>query len=275
MSLRNLLLFLGLAAVAAAAGAWLLRRPSNDRRWAGDQAVLPEVRFEGDQVHVRHVRDFRYTAETAWTPAYRDRTYDLDRLASVWLVLVPLSRRWRGPAHSFVSFGFDDGTFVAVSIEARRQEGERYDPVRALFRKYELIYVVGEEADLIGRRAVYDGDPVYLFPIRAERQAIRTLFTEMLARAERLRVAPEFYNTLTDNCTNVLLRHVETAAPGRVHAGIAGILPGYGDTVVVGAGLIDGVTTVEEARRRYRINDRARAAEGAPDFSARIRAPAG
>ena len=44
------------------------------------------------------------------------------------------------------------------------------------------------------------------------------------------------------------------------------------DAVAVRLDLIQGVTTVEEARRRYRINDKARAAEHAPDFSQRIRA---
>jgi hypothetical protein len=272
MSGRSVAILLTLAAVATAIGAWWLRRPSHDRRWAGDQAVLPAVRFEGTLAHVTGVRDFSYASETEWTAAWRDRTYDLDRLEAVWLVLVPLSRAWRGPAHSFVTFGFDDGTYAAISIEARRQAGETYNPVWGLFRRYELIYVIGEEPDLIGRRAIHDGDPVYLFPIRAEKAAIRTLFVEMLTRAERIRQAPEFYNTLTDNCTNLLLRHVETAAPGRVQGGIAGVLPGYADTVALELGLVEGATTVAEARRKYRINDRAKAAEHAPDFSRRIRA---
>ena len=93
----------------------------------------------------------------------------------------------------------------------------------------------------------------------------------MLARAESLRDQPAFYNTFTDNCTSLLLRHVQHAAPGRVQGGISAILPGYADEIAVRLDLIDGVTTVAEARRRFRINERARAADGAPDFSRRIR----
>ncbi len=37
----------------------------------------------------------------------------------------PFSRRWRGPAHAFVSFGFDDGQYLAISVEARREQGEQ------------------------------------------------------------------------------------------------------------------------------------------------------
>lgn len=272
MPLRTVVLLIVAAAVVTGAGAWLRRRPSNDREWSGDHARLPQVRFEGHLVHVRDVRDFRYRSEYDFDERWVERTYDLDRLASVWFVLVPLSERWRAPAHSFVTFGFDDGTYVGISIEARRQKGERYDALKGLFRTYELIYVVGEETDLVGRRAIYDGNPVYLFPIRATREATRALFVEMLTRADDLRSHPSFYNTLTDNCTNVLLRHVRHAASDRVRGGIAAVFPGYADAVAVKLDLIEGVTTVEEARRRYRINDKARAAGHAPDFSARIRA---
>jgi hypothetical protein len=266
-----LLVVAGVAGVAVV-GAWLLRRPASDRDWSGDQARLPRVRFDGHLVHVEHVRNFTYRSEYDYDPRWEERTWDLERLESVWFVLVPLSERWRGPAHSFVTFGFDDGSYASVSIEARRQRGEQYSPVKGLLRNYELIYVVGEERDLIGRRAIHDGSPVYLFPIKATREAMRSLFTELLTRADALREHPAFYNTLTDNCTNLLLRHVDRAAPNRVQGGIAAVLPGYADEVAVRLDLIEGVTTVEEARRRYRINDRARAAAHAPDFSSRIRA---
>jgi hypothetical protein len=251
---------------------WWLRRPSSARTWSGDQARLPRVRFDGHLVHVQDVRNFAYRSEYDFDERWEDRTWDLDRLASVWFVLVPLSEKWRGPAHAFVSFGFDDGTYASISIEARREKGERYSPVKGLFRRYELIYVVGDERDLIGRRAVHDGTPVYLLPIKATKEAMRSLFTEMLTRADALREHPAFYNTLTDNCTNILLRHVDVAAPDRVRGGIAAMLPGYADEIAVKLDLVEGVATAEEARRRYRINDKARAAEHAPDFSARIRA---
>jgi hypothetical protein len=271
VSLRTLVLLLVAAVLAAGIGTWLRRRPSADRDWARDQARLPRVRFDGHLVHVQDVRDFTYRGEFDFDERWTERTYDLDRLSSVGFVLVPLSERWRGPAHTFVTFGFDDSTFVSISIEARRTKGERYSPLGGLFRKYELIYVVGEERDVIGRRAVYDGNPVYLLPIRATKEAMRALFVEMLTRADALREHPAFYNTLTDNCTNLLLRHVEHAAPHRVQGGIASVLPGYADEVAVKLNLVKGATTVEEARRQYRINDRARAAEHAPDFSFRIR----
>ena len=63
----------------AAAGAMGLAsiEPSNDRDWLPEQAVLPEITFEGDIVRIRNVRDFRHHADGSVTPAYDDRTYDL------------------------------------------------------------------------------------------------------------------------------------------------------------------------------------------------------
>ncbi len=250
---------------------WLGRRPSSHRSWSPDHAVMPWAELNGQSVTVHEVRAFRWTGPAAFTSAYEVRTYDLDRIASAWFVLVPFSESWRGPAHSFVSFGFDDSSYVAISVEARREVGEEYSVLGGLFRRFELIYVVGEERDLIGRRAVYDGTDVYLYPIRAPPERIREVFVSMLLRANHLRRRPEFYNTLTNNCTSNLIRHVNQVVPGRIPPSWKTILPGYSDEVALQLGLIDSSFTLEAARAHYRINDRARAALERPEFSKLIR----
>ncbi len=264
---------LGLVALLVVAGGVLLafRRPSAERHWATDQSVQPEPVFEGHRVTIHGVRNFRWTSATAFTPAWEDRTYDLDQVATAWYVLVPFSEKWRGPAHAFVSFGFDDGRYLAISVEARREAGEEYGVVAGLLRQFELIYVIGDERDLIGRRAVYDGTDVFLYPIRGTRDGIRTVLRGMLERADALRRHPEFYNTITNNCTLNLVRHVNALVPGLIPASWRIALPGYSDAVALRLGLIDSTGTLVQARARYRINERARAALDAPDFSARIR----
>lgn len=259
----GLLLVLGLA--------WLSATPSADRHWAEDQSMLADISIDGSRVEIRGIRNFRWTSATAYTPAWDTRTYDLDQLASAWYVLVPFSDRWRGPAHGFVSFGFNDGQFLAVSVEARREAGESYGVVKGLFRRFELIYVLGDERDLIGRRAVYDGNDVFLYPMRADHGTMRAVLLDMLARADQLKRHPEFYNTLTNNCTLNLVRHVNALSPGSIPANWRIALPGYSDEVIHRLGLIDSTGTLEEQRARFRINDRARVALEAPDFSLQIR----
>ena len=269
-------MLLGVVVVALVAiGGWMSIRPTNERRFIAQQAVLPAAHIEGHLAHVKDVRNFHYSAEDKFTPAYDDRTYDLDKLESVSFIVTPFSESWRGPAHTFVTFGFSDSQYVSISVEARREPGETYGPLSGLFKKFELIYVVGDERDLIGQRAIYGKSPVYLYPIKAPRERIREVFVEMLQRADGLREHPEFYNTLTNNCTSNVIAHVNHVAPHRISSGIKTILPGYSDEVAYKLGLIDTDLDLEHARERFRINERARRYADDPLFSFRIREPEG
>ena len=260
--------------IAVAAGVvWFSTlEPSNERVWAPEHGVLPAVRFAGDSVFVRAVRNFAHTGEGEFTPAFEDRAYDLGRLETVWFIVTPFSTTWRGPAHTFVSFGFADSQFVAVSVEARREPPEHYAVLTGLFKRFELIYVIGDERDLIGSRAVHGGGyDVYVYPVRASREKIRALFVDMMRRADALREAPEFYNTVTNNCTSNVVAHVNRITPRKVPTGPKTVFPGYADEVAHSLGLIDQAIPIAEARRRYRVNERARRFADDPDFSLRIR----
>ncbi len=261
---------LGIIACVSAAGLPFVH-PRADRQWIPQHAVMAHADVRGDSASVHRLRNFSYTSEDAFAPAYDDRRYDLTRLESVWFIVTPFSKRWRGPAHTFVSFGFSDSQYVAISVEARREPGETYGPFTGLFKQFELIYVVGDERDLIGSRAVHGDYDVYLYPIRTSRERIRELFVEMLARSNALATTPEFYNTLTNNCTSNVVDHVNHIAPSAVPRGIKTILPGYADEVAYSLGLIDNSISLEQSRERYRVNDVARRFATSPDFSLRIR----
>jgi hypothetical protein len=259
--------------VLGVAGAAVLAtmEAKSDRTWVTPHAVMTEADVRGDSVWFRRVRNFTHTGEDAFTAAYDDRAYDLGKLETVWFIVTPFSKHWRGPAHTFVSFGFADSQYVAISVEARREPGETYGPFTGLFNQFELIYVIGDERDLIGSRAAFGGYDVYVYPIRTSRERIRALFLAMLARSNALATRPEFYNTLTNNCTSNVVAHVNHIAPRRVPRGIKTILPGYADEVAYSLGLIDNSMTLDEARRRYRVNDRAKQFATDPHFSHRIR----
>ena len=232
---------------------------------------MPSAEFHGHEVTIHQVRDFAWTSETQYAKAYEDRTYDLDKIQSAWFIIVPFTKKWRGPAHIFASFGFADSQFVSISIEARREAGESYSTLLGLLRKFELIYVVGDERDLIGRRAVYDGTDVYLYPVQSPPERVRKVFVSMLERVNQLRDHPEFYNTATNNCTSNLIAHVNLITPGAVPSSWKTVLPGYVDEVAHSLGLIDSSLTIDQARARYRINDRAAKYFGQSDFSVGIR----
>src|SRR5687767_8908775 len=103
-NVRRYLLIGLVLACAVVVMAWTAIDPRGDRRWIPEQETLPAASIDGPIVRIANVRNFAYTGRRDFTPSYDSRTYDLGKLVSVWYVLTPFSDRWRGPAHSFVSF---------------------------------------------------------------------------------------------------------------------------------------------------------------------------
>ena len=244
-------------------------RPSNTRDWSVDQQVLPTAEFNGPLVTIRNIRNFHYESTDRYTPAWYDKTFDLRKLESAWFVVEPFGSA--GAAHTFVSFGFGGNDFVAVSVEIRKEKGESFSPLKGMLRQYEVMYVVGDERDLIGLRANHRKDTVYLYPMRTTPERMRAVFTAMLQRANHLAQHPEFYNTLTNTCTTNLVRHVNQLVPGRVPLHFGVLLPGYSDSLAYKLGLIDTNLPFEKAREHFRINERAAKYADDPEFSLRIR----
>ena len=167
---------------------WRSVEPSNHRNWQPDVAELPYARFDGDLVTIHNIRNFDYRSETDYTPHYYDKTFDLRELDSVDLIAV----YWMGDAiaHIMLSFGFAGRDYVTVSIETRKERGESYDTVRGFFRQYELIYIVGDERDLIRLRTNYRKDPpedVYLYRAHGPRENARRLFLDYFREINALR----------------------------------------------------------------------------------------
>jgi hypothetical protein len=251
----------------------LTERPSLEREWSPDQGVMPRATIDGGKVTIDKVRNFTYRATDDYTPAYEQRTYDLARLDSVWFVV---ERFGDAPAiaHTFLSFGFGK-EYVAISVEIRKERGEVYSPLKGLLRQYELMYVVADERDVIGLRTHFRRDPVFLYPVRTTREQMRKMFLEMLARANQLAVEPEFYNTLTNNCTSNIVAHVNTLAPRKIPFSYKTLLPAYSDRLAYEIGLIPAEQAFHEVQAAHRIDLAAQREQVGPDFSTLIRARIG
>ena len=249
----------------------LLVHPSNQRDWSPDQQRLATAEFDGDSVLVRNVRNAHYRSTSDYDVHWEDRRYDLSQIDSVWYVVEPFAS-WRGPAHTFLSFGFRNGDYIAISVEIRKERGESFSPIWGLLRQYELTYIVGDERDLIGLRANHRHDDVHLYPMRATPDAARALFVAMLERANALAAEPEFYNTLTSTCTSNIVDHVNTIAPEPIGFSFKTLLPAYSDDLAYDLGLIDTDLPRDQYRAAYRINELAAEHADSADFSKAIRA---
>jgi len=260
----------GAVAMAGAIAYGVSVRPSNDRDWVPNEAVLPAAEFVGSRVTLRHVRNTQYRTPNDYTPAYYDLTLDLDSIQRVWFVVEPFSGS-SAMAHTFLSFEFAGPRFVAISVEARKERGEAYSAVKGLFRGYELMYVVADERDAIGLRTTYRRDAVYLYPMRAAPERVRALFVAMVTRANALRDRPQFYNTLTANCTSTIVRHVNSLVPGRVPFSYRWLLPGYADELAFELGLIDTDLPADSLRARFGVTAVAQTVPDSADFSIAVR----
>ena len=182
---------------------------------------------------------------------------------------------WMGPAiaHTILSFGFEGGDHLAFSIETRKEKGEAYSTIKGFFKQYELYYVVADERDVIRVRSNYRKDPpedVYVYRLHAPVENGRRLFLEYIHRINRLKDKPEFYNTLTDNCTTGIWMNTRVN-PGHPALSWKILASGYVPEYLYEAGRLAPGTSFDELQRRAHINARAQAADQAADFSRRIR----
>ena len=98
-----------------------------------------------------------------------------------------------GPVgHTFLSFIFDNAPPLGISIEARPEVGESFAPIASLFKQFELIYVVGDERDLVGVRANYRHEAVYLYRLSTSPDDARRLLLVYLTRINELADRPEY-----------------------------------------------------------------------------------
>jgi hypothetical protein len=260
--------FAGLFAVALLIFA--AERPSNERDWQTEVAVLPYATFDGDLVTVHDIRNFGYRSETDFTPAYYDKTFDLRKLDRLDLISV----YWMGPAiaHMMLSFGFGDD-HLAISIEVRKDKSEQYSSLAGFFRQYELVYIVADERDVIRLRTNYRKDPpedVYVYRATGDVEIARRIFLDYMREINELRERPKWYNTFTTNCSTTILAHARVN-PGHVPMSWKVLLSGYAAEYLYDMGRLDQGYPFEELQRRSHVNPAAQAADTAPDFSQRIR----
>ncbi len=131
--------------------------------------------------------------------------------------------------------------------------------------------MVADERDLIRARTEHRDVDVYVYRTTATPEAGRKLFIDMMRRVNQLHDTPEFYDTLSNNCTTNIVRHINHIYPNKVPYDYRVLLPGYADRLAYELGLLDKNLPFEEIKRRSHINSIALKYKDSPDFSAKIR----
>jgi len=258
-----IVLFLGVIAW------WSTISPSHNRPWRPEVAVMPRAVIDGDRVHITGVRNFDYRTRNDFTVRYEERELRLSHVTGIDFYVSYWSEGLVG--HTFLSFIFDDAPPLSISIETRPEVGEGFDPIASMFKQFELIYVVGEERDIVGVRTNHRRETVYLYPLNSPAEDGRRLLLIYLKRINELADRPEFYHLLSNSCTINIVRYANAA--GRVgRFDIRHLLNGLVDSYLYHSGRVDTTLPFDELRRRSLINAAAEAADAGPDFPERIRA---
>ncbi len=248
---------------------WLTLKPSNEGAWQKDVGQLASARINGDEVTIDNVRNCDYRTELDYTPHWETRSMRLSQISGIDIAI----DNWGSPwiAHPIISFQFVDTPPVCFSIETRKKIGQSYSAIEGLYRRFELIYIVADESDVIRLRTNYRKDEnIYLYHTTISPARARERFLEYIATLNALRTKPRWYNAITTNCTtSIRSQH----PPGeRIPWDWRILLNGKGDEMlyerhmIVTAGL-----PFAELKSDSLINARAQAAGNSPDFSKLIR----
>lgn len=265
-------IFYLLALLALLVALLSLRKPSAHLNWKPDFAKQAHGEITGDTLSLQHLRRTRYPApgepyEVRWDAA----SYDLSKLKRLWFVVESFSDL-AVVAHTFLSFEFEDGQCLAVSVEARPEMGESYGILDGLLRRFELCYLFGDETDMILRRTRYQQHQVYMYPLVTPPREIRKVLERMLGTANALTKQPRFYNSITDNCTSVLRKHANEVRPGSFRAfALSQVLPGISDKMLYKKGWLETTVPLKSLRERYAVKEISEDCAGKPDFSSCIR----
>src|SRR5688500_11326946 len=109
---------------------------------------MPRAIIDGDRVRLTGARNFDLRSRDDFAVRYEERLVPLSHLTGLDFYVSYWREGW--VAHTFLSFIFDDAPPLSISIETRPEVGEDFAPVASLFKQFELIYVVGQEQDIVG-----------------------------------------------------------------------------------------------------------------------------
>ena len=247
---------------------WTQLTPTNDHDWADDVVRISTGTVDGSRVTLHNVRNFDWRSQTDYTQRWETRTYDLDHLRNVDMIM----SYWDRPsiAHMLISFGFADGEQVVFSVEIRRQRTQAYSEIGGFFKEFELSIIAADERDVVRLRTNVRGEDDYLYRLQLPLPAMRSLFLGYLGEANSLVDSPRFYNTITVNCTT-LVYHMMKRIVGRLPLDYRLLLSGYLPEYVYRVGGLDRRYSLEELRRLGHITERARISDRSESFSADIR----
>lgn len=208
--MRNVLRSVVVALVAALLSACVATpgdSPSNERNWEEVHSRVSAVRWlSASRFSISNIRDWSWGPDGPSRKNWHTRQFDVSQTQAIWYFVEPLSFA-RSMAHTFATFEIGRGEqrqFLTVSVEARREVGETYSPIRGLSSAYELIFAWSTEKDILIDTVMRLDHPLQAYRVNVTPEQSAIILRGFLERTNELAQKPEFYNTLEHNCTSEL-----------------------------------------------------------------------
>jgi hypothetical protein len=158
--------------------------------------------------------------------------------------------------HVMLSFGFADGSHVAVSMEARRTSWEKFDPLAGFFRHDQIYPVIGTERDVLWKRlAKVPPEEMQFYQIHKNPEAVRAYFRRVLAFANEVNDHPMFYSTIRESCMTTLINIAPESFASVRWYHMRRWIPGYSLSLFQQMGLIDDSLPPDELARKHRLRN--------------------
>ena len=131
------------------------------------------------------------------------------------------------------------------------------------------MFVLGDERDIVRLRTNIRYEQVYMYRLRLPLQHLRRLLIYYVGQIESLATQPDWYNSITSNCTTNLFYNRRANVPWWMRPDI--FLNGLSARAMYRLGYLDNSVPYRELQARCAIRERALAAGDAADFSQQIR----
>ena len=225
-----------------------------DRQWSPEVSRILNYEKQGNLVTIHNVRNFNWHTETQFDERWESRKFNLDHITGVNII----TSYWMGPeiAHTLVSFNFSDQSPLVFSLETRKEKTENFSAIGGFFRQFELSLLAADEKDIIYTRSNVRGEQVYFFPVQMPKAEAKALFEEYLIKSDQLTKKPEWYNTLTSNCTTLIFDMVQAISPQKLPLDYRLIASGYLPNYLYDLGALDHQWTMKQWYEKAHLNPR-------------------
>jgi hypothetical protein len=221
----------------------VVRTPSLTRTWDEDVRVLSGVESLPDgALQLTEVRDWRYSRDAVLSKDYLGIRYDPDEVTGLWVYEQELGMGGR-IAHTFLVFEFPESyganRWLGLSVETRREAGETYSLVGGVLQKFEVTHIWANEEDLVTRRVEYLDYPLTRYRVTVSNENVARLFRQFVDETAQLAMTPQWYNTLSTNCTSALIQYVNEVEPGSIPWHYSFVFTGRTDDYLARLGYLD------------------------------------